>query len=359
MRILILANFSVGLYKFRKELIKHFLDDGNKVTIALPDGEFVSELQDMGCDFIHTPMERRGINPFRDLSLVFLYRRIVKSVKPDYVITYTVKPNIYGGIVCAHKRIPYIMNITGLGTAFQKKGFIRSLVTFMYKAAAKKARKIIFENSGNMSVFINKGITDKTHSVLNPGAGVNIEEYAFEAYPERDEIRFLFIGRIMKEKGVDELFAAAEKIKKEYDDVYFDVVGPLEDDYKNRIDELTKRGIICYYGYRSDVKPFIKNASCFVLPSWHEGMANTNLESAAMGRPVITSNIHGCLEAVEDGVSGYLSQPHDADDLYQKLVAFISLPQEQKVLMGKASRMHIENNFDKKIVVERTSRLLY
>lgn len=354
MRILVLANFDLGLYNFRKELLKKLMDMGHEVYISLPYGEMVEQLKSMGCKFINTALDRRGINPLTDVKLVNKYFKIIDKVKPDKVITYTIKPNIYGGLVCRIKGIPMYANITGLGTAFQSNGILTKLVTAMYKVALKKAKTVFFENIENRNIIVSRGIVSNKQAHCLHGAGVNIEEYSFCKYPVNGTIKFLFIGRVMREKGIDELFEAAKHLKNDGEDIVIDIIGPFEDDYKDVVETLDRNGIISYYGYQQNVKPFIQEAHCFVLPSYHEGMANTLLECGAMGRPLITSNIHGCLEAVQDGKTGYLCKVKDADDLYEKMKQFIKLPYEQKKQMGRLSHGHVSNVFDKRKVVEET-----
>lgn len=355
-KILILANNDVGLYKFRKELILELLKE-NEVYISLPDGELVQPLVDQGCHFIDTDVDRRGINFITDASLLLKYMKIIKKVGPDLVITYTIKPNIYGSLIARIYKKKYAINITGLGTAFQNGNILRKLIVFLYKIALKKAHVVFFENEGNRNIFIEENIVSKDKTVKLNGAGVNLEEYPFEEYPSQDDnIRFLFIGRIMKEKGIDEFLYAAKQIKYEYPDVQFDIVGPMEDNYKDVIDSYVSQKYINYYGYQSDVKPFIKRCHCFVLPSYHEGMANTLLESAAMGRPLIASNIHGCKEAIHD--NGYLVKVRNYEDLCIQIKSFIELNYDERVLMGKKSRIYIEENFDKIMVIKKTLREL-
>lgn len=359
MRVLVVANIDIGLYKFRKELLQRLIDNGNEVYISLPDGDLVQAMVDMGCEFIDTAVDRRGVNPVTDLKLFLNYWKFIGRVKPDLIITYTIKPNVYAGIVSAIKRKKYAINITGLGTAFQKQGVFLKLIVMLYKLACKNAHTVIFENCENMQLFLDYGIVKEEQCLLNAGAGVNLEEYSFKKYPSAEKIKFLFIGRIMQEKGIDELFEAAKRIKSEYGNVEFDVVGMYEDNYEETVKKLVNDGIINFYGYQNDVKPFIEKAHCFVLPSWHEGMANTNLECAAMGRPLITSNIHGCLEAVVENKSGYLCERKNATSLYDCLKKFIELPYDQKVEMGKQSRIHMEEVFDKNKVVDETIKELF
>lgn len=358
MRILILTNNDIGLYKFRKELISDLINRSNEVYISLPDGEMINDLIGLGCKFIFTPIDRRGINPITDSKLIYKYYRTIKEVKPDKVITYTIKPNIYGGIVCRLLKVQLYANVTGLGTAFQGNRTLAKIVTVMYKFAFKRAKKVFFENKGNMEAMVGRKIIgeDKVHCLH--GAGVNIDEFPYTEYPEDEKICFLFIGRIMREKGIDEFFEATKRLKADGEEVQFDVIGYFDDDYEKIVEKMDKSNIICYYGYQSDVRPFIAKSHCFVLPSYHEGMANTLLECGAMGRPLITSNIHGCLEAVQDGRTGYLCKVKDANDLYRKMKKFISLTYEEKKEMGRRSHEFIVSMFDKRKVVDETVRVI-
>lgn len=357
MKILILTNYDVGLYQFRRELIEELLKS-HAVYISLPYGELVEPLKVMGCQFIDTPLERRGMNPFKDGKLFLTYRKLFRQVKPDLVIAYTIKPNVYGGFAARIAGIPYAVNITGLGTAFQSRGMLRKVVTQMYKLGCKKAKVVFFENAENRQIFLEEHIVREQQTCLLNGAGVNLEHYRLTEYPTGDETKFLFIGRVMKEKGVDELFAAMRKLVSEGYSCSLDVVGMYEEDYKEAIAQGESQGWLHFHGYQKDVRPFIASCHCFVLPSWHEGMANTNLECAASGRPVITSNIHGCLEAVVDGESGMLCKPKNVQSLYETMKHFCELPWEEKKRMGQNGRIHMEDEFDKRKVVEKTVRNL-
>ena len=358
MRILIIANNDVGLYQFRRDLIKELIKN-NEVHIALPYGEKVEDLVHMGCKFIDTPLERRGMNPLKDIALFKLYKKVLKDVLPDLVITYTIKPNIYGGLACKQAAVSYAVNITGLGTAFQKDGLLKSFVVSLYKKALKKAKVVLFENEGNRQVFLENHIIteDRTH-VLH-GAGVNTDLYSLVPYPNHtDEVKFLFVGRVMKEKGVEELFQAMQMLLKDGISCHLDVVGWCEEDYTDILNRYQAEGWLTNYGFQNDVKPFIEACDCFVLPSWHEGMANTNLESASSGRPVITTNIHGCMESVEDGVTGFLIEKQNAVSLYKGMKKFLALSLDERKAMGLAGRERMVEIFDKKKVVEDTIRAM-
>ena len=319
----------------------------------------VDPLVAAGCIFHDTPIDRRGINPVTDFGLLRQFRKLVKQLRPDLVITYTIKPNIYGGMVCRMLGVPYAVNITGLGTAFQKDGLLKKLVIALYKFSLKKAKVVFFENSGNRQVFLDEDIIPSEKTCLLSGAGVNLEKFTYAPYPDGDVTQFLFIGRVMKEKGVDELFDAVARLRSEGFSCELDVLGYYEDDYAAMIRGCEAAGWLHYHGFQNDVRPFIEKAHCFVLPSYHEGMANTNLESAAMGRPVITSDIPGCREAVVEGVSGLLCQSQNADSLYDAMKRFIALPNDARARMGKAGRQHMENVFDKKRVVAATVKELF
>ena len=354
MNVLILANYDVGLYQFRKELIQELLKD-HDVTISLPYGDLVSPLIEIGCGFLDTPVDRRGINPVTDLKLFLCYRRMLRKVNPDLVMTYTIKPNIYGGLACRLAGIPYAANITGLGTAFQKQGLLRELVVTMYKLALKKAKVVFFENCENLKTLVSENIVRREQCKLLNGAGVNLEHYSPAPYPmESSPVRFFFMGRVMAEKGVNELFEAMRRLRADGIDCTLDVLGNYEEHYEAAIRSGEAEGWLRYHGYQKDVRPFIEKCHCFVLPSWHEGMANTNLECAAMARPVITSRIHGCMEAVIEGKSGFLCKVKNTDSLYGAMRSFCELSTEQKKQMGLAGRKRMEDVFDKKLVVAET-----
>ena len=359
-RILVLANNDVGLYRFRKDLLAALLGAGHEVYISLPDGGFISELVQLGCRFIDTPIERRGMNPIHDSKLFHQYRAILKEVKPDFVLTYTIKPNIYGGLACRMAHIPYAANITGLGSAIENGGWLKKFVLALYKPALKGARVVFFENAGNRDTLTATGVVPTGRDVVLSGAGVNLEDYPYQSYPQEGAVRFLFVGRVMHEKGVDELFTAAKRMKQEYgDDVEFHIVGSFEEGYKPLMDELEQAGVVKYHGYQSDMKRFYALASCVVLPSYHEGMSNVLLEAAASGRPLITSDIPGCREAVEDGVSGYLCPARDADALYEAMRRFVELPESWRGEMGRRGRERMEQKFDKRIIVKETIEAMF
>lgn len=357
-KVIILANNSNGLYVFRKDLICA-LQKTYDVVCSTPRNSRYEDLRNIGCKMVETDIDRRGMNPVKDAGLLGFYLKILKNEKPDLVITYTIKPNIYGGIVCRIMRIPYAVNITGLGSTFQSYSFLRWMVSQMYKIALKKAKVIFFENVENRNIMIEEGIIKETQACLLNGAGVNLEYFSPAEYPEDNEvIRFIFVGRVMKEKGIEELLEATRRLWKEDNRVVLDILGSYEEDFQQKIKKCEEEGWLFYYGHQSDVRPFVQKAHCFVLPSWHEGMANTNLECAAMERPIITSNIHGCKEAVIENVSGFLCEKQNTESLYFAMKKMLNISNEERKNMGIAGRKHMEDMFDKKKVVAETIRHL-
>ena len=358
MQILILANHSGGLYDFRKDLIAE-LKTHASVAVAVPHTDRWDELNGLADRVIELPVDRRGMNPLHDGKLFSQYRAILGEIKPDLVLTYTIKPNIYGGLVCRMAHIPYAVNITGLGSAIENGGWLKKFVLALYRPALKGARVVFFENAGNRDTLAATGVVPKGRDVVLHGAGVNLEDYPCQPYPHAGPVRFLFVGRVMHEKGVDELFAAAKRMKQQYgEQVEFHMVGSFEEAYKPVMDQLEQAGVVKYHGYQSDMKPFYAMAGCVVLPSYHEGMSNVLLEAAASGRPLITSDIPGCREAVENGVSGYLCPAKDADALYEAMRRFAALSVEQRSQMGRCGRERMEQQFSKTAVVAETIKHL-
>ncbi len=362
MKILILANHYNTLRIFRRELIKRLASDGHEVIISIPkcDDENKDILASYGARVIFTEFERRGTNPIKDFALYKEYKKLIKSEHPDKVIAYTIKCNIYGALACKKFSVDHYSNVTGLGSTFQSKNLMRSLVSFLYKISLKHSKRVFFENTGNRDVLVGEKIVRKEDTFVLPGAGVNLDEFSPSEYPAKDEpLRFLYIGRIMREKGIDEYFDAIKRIKAEHPTIQFDFIGWYEDNYESIVSKMTDDGLLNFYGFQSDVKPFITRASCVVLPSWHEGMSNTLLESAAMCRPLIASNIHGCKESIIDNETGYLSNVRDADSLYEKITAFIQLPYDTKKAMGIKGRSYMEQKFDKNLVVDITLKEIF
>lgn len=353
MKILILANNDLGLYNFRKELIEKLIELKHTVFISLPNGEKVNDLISMGCNFIDTNVDRRGTNPIKDFKLLLKYRKVIKEVKPDIVLTYTIKPNIYGGIMCNLLKVPYICNITGLGTAAENKSIIQKLVLFLYKSALRKVKCCFVQNEENLQFMKENNLVEDKKCRLIPGSGVNLKKYQVLQYPEKeDKIRFLFISRIMKEKGIEQYIDTAKYITSKYENTEFHILGFCEQEYEKQLEELQEEKIIYYHGLQNDIIPFLKESSCLIHPSYYpEGMSNVLLEASASGRPVITTNRSGCKEIVDEGINGFIVPIKDSEKLIKAVEKFIEMPYEEKVKMGLAGREKVEKEFDRNIVI--------
>lgn len=349
-RILILANSASGLYDFRNELLLKLLQE-YEVHVSLPDADKVPALAKEGCVIHPIPMERRGMNPLKDSKLMLSYLKLIKEVAPDVVLTYTIKPNIYGSLCCRLCKVPYLVNITGLGSVFEGGGMLQKLVVLLYRVALKGARCVFFQNETNREIFRSFKIKGKSDRLV-PGSGVNLDRHKFEDYPAKEEpVTFLYVGRIMKEKGTDELLYAAEELKKEYPEVRFELVGYYEDDYKELIEQKQEAGIVHLTGYQKEMHPFYTKASAVMMPSYHEGMSNVVLEASATGRPILASDIPGCREGFEEGVTGIGFAPRNKEALLLAVKKFMQLSYEERKEMGLSARHKMEREFDRNIVV--------
>lgn len=351
--VLVLTNFIAGLHSFRKEVMKAIVDEGYQLYISVPDtdDERIEYFKGIGCHIVKTDFSRRGMNPIDDLKLLLRYRKIIKKLKPKAVLSYTIKPNVYGGIACRLTGTPLIANVTGLGDAIENGGWLQKLTVSLYKLGIGKAKQVFFQNPSNKATCLKYGIADNKAIVL-PGSGVNLDYHTYQEYPAEGVIKFLYIARLQKDKGTGEFFEAAKAIKEKYPQTEFQVLGWKEGDYERQLSELTANGVINYLGTTSDVRPFLKDIHCTIMPSYHEGMSNVNLESAANGRPVITTDVPGCRETVDDGVTGFYCEAKNSKSLIAVVERFIALPWEEKKLMGENGRKKVEREYDRQIVVK-------
>lgn len=349
-KILLLANNCSGLLSFRKEVVEEFINQGFDVIVHLPYDERIKELERLGCKVICSKnLVRKGKNPFKDISLYREYLSIMRNEQPQVVLTYTIKPNIYGSLAAKKLGIPYIVNITGLGTAVENPGILQKITVNLYRCAMSNANTIFFQNSANRDFFASRNINNSVHRLI-PGSGVNLSYHIIQPYPEETSpVKFLFISRLMKQKGIEEYFACAEHFKGKAE---FHILGACEENYAQKLQQLESEGIVKYHGVQKDVRPFIADVHCLIHPTYYpEGMSNVVLESAAAGRPVITTNRPGCREAVEDGITGYLFQERDREGLINKVERFLSLSNYERKEMGSKGRQKMKKEFDRQIVV--------
>lgn len=356
-KILLITNHSYMFWRFRKELVEELLKD-HEVILSTPFVGHEQDLENLGCRMVETTVNRRKINPVTELRLLLFYLRLIRREKPDLVITYSIKPNVYGGIACRLARVPYCVNVQGLGTAFQTKPIARAAV-ILYRIACRKARTVFFENSESARIFREKGITPASRQTILPGAGINLETYAYTPYPRNEATHFLYLGRFMKEKGMDELLYAARQLHKRYGSrMVLDLVGFFEDEYREQINQLIDEGCAVFHGFQTDPRPYYAAADCVVLPSHHEGLSNVLLEAAAMGRPLITNDIPGCMEAVIPDRSGLLCTVKDRESLLHAMDTFLNMPREDREAMGRCGRDYMAE-FEKHKVVQMTLEAVF
>ena len=352
-KVLILANKDGGLYGFRKELLQKLISEEHTVYCSFPFAEKAELIKDLGCNCINTYVSRRGTNPIEDFKLFLNYVKLIQKIKPDVVLTYTIKPNVYGGLACQVMRVPYIANVTGLGTAVQNGGFMQKLTLTLYKIGLRKAKMVFFQNSENRNFMTKKSIVKGNNDLL-PGSGVNLEQHCFEEYPKSDEkVILLTIGRIMKDKGINEILEAAKIIKAEHPNVIFRFIGAHDGNCEEALEAALKDGTVEHLNKQPSVHPFIKDSHATLHASYHEGMSNVLLETASSGRPVIATDVPGCKETYDDGVSGISFSAKDVDSLVRAVKRFLALTNEQKAQMGRAGRQKMENEFNREIIVNK------
>lgn len=345
-KVLILANSSGGLYDFRNELVQQLLKD-YEVVASLPDTVKTDLLEREGVRVIATPINRRGVNPVQDLELVHNYRRLLQKEQPDVVLTYTIKPNVYGGCECARAGIPYLPTVTGLGSAFEKTGPLLELVRMLYRKGLEKAACVFFQNEENRELFHSMGLVQGRDRLV-AGSGVDLSVWQPMEYPQSDVTNFLYVGRIMKEKGIEEFLAAAQALHGEK--VVFSLAGYCDEDWQAVLDEKEREGVIVQLGFHPDMHALYEKCSAVVLPTYHEGMSNVLMEASACARPVIASNISGCREVFDEGVTGLGFAPRSSEELILTLRKFLALPVQQRASMGLSARDKMEREFDRRKV---------
>jgi galacturonosyltransferase len=351
-RILILSNHFITLYNFRKELIKRLVDEGNEVFISIPKSKENNFFSEMGCQIVETSVDRRGINPIRDFVLIFNYIKLIYKINPDLIFSYTIKPNIYGGLASNITKHKQISNITGTGGTFLKKNLVSMIAKVLYKLSIKNSYKVFFQNKGDKEYFIANKMIRENYALV-PGSGVNLEQYNMCELPSEDKINFIYIGRVMELKGIDQYIETAKIIKNIFPSTNFYIAGFIEEERYNEIIEYYhSKGIVNYIGFQKNIKSWIEKCHCTILPSHGgEGVPNVLLETAAMGRVCIASNINGSNDVIVDGVTGYLFETGCADDLADKVKKFLELDFNNKKQMGIKGRKKVECDFDRQIVI--------
>lgn len=352
-RILFLVNHDVAIYNFRLEIVERFLEAGYEVHISSPYGERIDDLVKFGCKYHEINMDRHGMNPKNEVKLIKEYKSLIKTIKPDICLGFTIKPNIYGAIVAKSFKVPFVANITGLGTAVETPGVKQKIFVLLYKYAFRGIQKVFFQNTENQQFFIDHKIALEKHDLL-PGSGVNLSRFFPLPYPNDSTTEFVFISRIMKEKGIDQYLEAANYITKKYPKTKFHICGFCESEYAGKMEEYVNQGVVTYHGMVRDVKEIIKVTHCTIHPTYYpEGLSNVLLESSACARPIITTDRSGCREVIDDSVNGFICKQQDSNDLICQIEKFLKLSWSERRDMGLAGRAKVEREFDRQVVVEK------
>jgi glycosyltransferase involved in cell wall biosynthesis len=374
MKVLIGLNSAWNLLNFRAGLIRALLADGHTVVLAAPADEHVPALQALGVRFVHLPMHTHGTNPFTDLMLLWRFVRVMRRERPDVLLGYTAKPNVYGSLAAYALGIAVINNIAGLGSVFIRGGWLARVLQQLYRFALAWSRRVFFQNPDDLQLFLNLGLVAQPQTALLPGSGVDLHKFQRVPLPYLQgsaatqsaghrRFVFLLVARMLKDKGVEEYVQAARLVKASYPHVECALLGFMDSDNPNAISAQKMQawvdeGVVSYWGTSRDVREKLAQADCVVLPSYREGTPRTLLEAAAMGRPLIATNVPGCREVVCDGLNGLLCQPRDPQDLAKQMTNMLAMTDAQLQQMGYASRQWVEQRFDEQIVIDQYLKAL-
>jgi glycosyltransferase involved in cell wall biosynthesis len=355
-RVVLAANSSWNIVNFRAGLIRRLKSEGYEPVVLAPcDPALEARMRNLDVEWVGVDIERSGLNPFSDVALLLRYRKILKRLRPCAFLGFTIKPNIYGSIAAHGLGIPVIANISGLGTVFIGRGLLLALVSGLYRFALGRAAVVFFQNPDDRALFVERRLVPPEEARLLPGSGVDLQRFSLTPLPE-GPVTFLFIGRILGDKGVRELAEAARSLSRQHLQVRIQLLGPIDEDNRTSIalaevERWVGEGVIEYLGETDDVRPFIEKATAVVLPSYREGLPRSLLEAGAMGRPLIATDVPGCREVVEDGVNGLLCAVQDSASLAQCIKRIAEMSGEERAAMGSASRRKVETKFSEDVVI--------
>lgn len=358
MKIVLTVNAAWNIWNFRKPLVEALIANGHQVTLLAPRDDSVPKLEALGCQFRHLDMGVKSLNPVPDFVLLLRLRRVFKDIRPDVVLSFTIKNNIFGALAAKSVGVPFVPNVTGLGTAFLSGPVLERLVVRLYKTAFRGLPIVFFQNEDDRELFLNRGMTTENQVLLLPGSGINLEYFATAPYPVKDDApRFLMIARLLRDKGVFEYVEAARLVKATYPQVRFQLLGATDAQNRTAVDRDTvlqwdQDGVIEYLGTTDDVRPAIAEAHCVVLPSYREGAPRTLIEAAAMARPLIATKVPGCRAVIDEGTTGFLCDAKNAQSLAGACRKFLEQSHQARIAMGRAGRAKMEREYDKALVVD-------
>jgi glycosyltransferase involved in cell wall biosynthesis len=359
--IAIAINSSWNILNFRSGLVRALVDAGYEVLAIAPRDAFSERLSELGCHFVPIEMSARGTSPVQDTQLFLAYRRVLRHHRPDVLLGYTIKPNIYGSLAAQALGIPVINNIAGLGITFLKGGLFQAFVRTLYRTALRRSRTVFFQNLDDRTLFLDAGLVREDQTRLLPGSGVDLARFQPQLRTREQDSRFAFllVSRLLRSKGILDYVAAAETLHAEFPNADFRVAGIAEPDHPEaiRVEEVRRwdaEGTVTYLGALDDVRPALAEADAMVLPTFYpEGTPRALLEAAAMAKPIITTAVPGCRDVVDEGINGFLCQPRDSASLAAAMRRMLRLAPDELRAMGTASRRKAEDQFDERIVVQR------
>ncbi|WPZ31547.1 glycosyltransferase family 4 protein (plasmid) [Sulfitobacter sp. OXR-159] len=364
LHVMLTVNAAWNVWNFRRPVVKALLEAGHRVTILAPEGERVEDLLAMGCRFVPLEMNVKGLNPLHDYRLMQRFKRIFRTEAPDVVLSYTIKNNLFGAMAARACGIPFIPNVTGLGTAFLSGGALQRLAEFLYRRAFRGLKTVFFQNTDDRNLFIVRQLVTAEQATILPGSGIDLEDFPAAPYPAgENETRFLLIARLLRDKGIHEYIDAARRLKVKGIPARFQLLGAADSENRTAISRETlavweAEGVVEYLGTTSDVRPHIAQAHCIVLPSYREGAPRTLIEAASMARPLIATDVPGCRSVVENGNNGYLCTAKSGESLAEVCQRFVDLPETAKRSMGQAARKKMVAEFDQAIVVDAYERAI-
>ena len=362
--IAIVINTSWNIFNFRLGLLKALQKEGYNIVAIAPKDEYSKKLEDLGIKHYDIKINNKGTNPFEDAKLVFAFRKLYKEINPDIILQYTIKPNIYGSMAAGMLGIPVISNISGLGTVFLNNSLSSKIARLLYKIALSTPKKVFFQNTHDKALFIDSKLVTKAQTGLLPGSGIDTEVFKPEEKQTiGNKIQFLCVARLVKDKGIKEYEAAARQLKQKYDNVEFAILGAYYSDNptaisKKEIEAWKEEHIINYLGSNDDVRSVMLEADCIVLPSYREGLSRVLLEAGSLEKPIVTTDVPGCRDVVDDGVNGFLCQVRDAESLADAMEKILLMSEEERIAMGKKGRKKVIAEFDEKLVIEKYKEVI-
>jgi glycosyltransferase involved in cell wall biosynthesis len=362
MKIGISINTSWNVYNFRKGLVLDLLKKGHQVLILAPRDDYSSKLEELGCTFIELPMRNKSYNPFYDFLLLVKYIFLLKKLNLDYLLTYTIKPNIYASLASKFSSTRVIANVSGLGTTFLTNNIGAKIARKLYKNGLRFSHLVFFQNNDDKELFIKNKIIKEHKTAVLPGSGVDLNFYK-TTKPLPNKKRFTVIARTLFAKGILEYIEAIKLIKKDDPEIKFQWVGKAEPEEGLGVDttQLKEWGhldLIHYIPFTDNVKSIIENSSCIVLPSYREGTPKSLLEGMAMSRPIITTDVPGCKNLVNNGENGFICEVKNANSLANAIKGIVNSSNNELTLMGEKSRKLVENEYSQEIIIERYNDIL-